>query len=58
VRKNNEPLNPVSLDIPVAQVLEGNKKAAFQASLAQLRGQLDLLGPRLASAPESVVQGS
>jgi len=57
VRKNNEPLNPVSLDIPVAQVLEGNKKAAFQASLAQLRGQLDLLAPRLASAPESLAQG-
>jgi len=42
VRKNNDPLNPQSLDIPVAQVLDGKNKQAFQTQLAQVRSQLQL----------------
>jgi len=53
VRKNNEPLNPQSLDIPVARVLEGENKLAFQTRLAQVRQQLELLASNV-SPPSDV----
>jgi len=60
VRKNNEPLNPQSLDIPVAQVLDGTNQQMFATRLAQARQQLALAASGSASdapaSPETVAQ--
>jgi len=55
VRKNDVPLNPQSLDIPVAQVLEGEKKQAFVALRAQVQQQLQLVAASSASPEASSV---
>jgi len=55
VRKNDVALNPQSLDIPVAQALEGQTKQAFVARRAQLQQQLQLLAVSNTSPAPSTV---
>jgi len=42
-RVNNEPIDPLSVDLPVARSLEGNDKAAFAKLAAGYRQQIELL---------------
>jgi len=51
VRKNDVALNPQSLDIPVAQALEGKSKQMFVTRRAQVQQQLQLVASRTASGP-------
>jgi len=53
VRKDGEPLNPQSLNIPVAQVLTGADKAAFIELLAQTQQQLQLLASNAPAAADT-----
>lgn len=62
VRKDNKHLNPQSVDLPIASVLEGSKKLAFERISAQYQQQFQLLasgiGPEDAAIEDGVAQSA
>jgi len=56
VRKNNVPLNPQSLDIPVTQALQGAQRAAFEKVSVQLRAQLQLAARASTASRAAIAQ--
>ncbi len=42
-RVNNKQIDPLSVDLPVARALDGQQRKAFERTVAQYRGHIDLL---------------
>src|SRR5690606_32354767 len=42
-RVNNKPIDPLSVDLPVARTLDKSQKAAFQRTVAQYQQHIDFL---------------
>ena len=46
LRRNNTPVNPLSIDVPVARTLEGQDRKAFQTTLSSYRQHIQMLAAR------------
>src|SRR5690606_6208850 len=51
-RINNTPVDPLSVDLPVARSLEGKHRAAFQTTVAQYRQHIEFLANYQESSTE------